>query len=76
MKKILAGGFLSLIGSIWSLACCVAAGSNLVDGWSTPPGRFLTSVAQLGLTFPFVVSALAVVLGLVLMGFGLFSKEK
>ena len=49
MKNVLIGGLFALIGSIWALAISVAAGSNLVSGWSTPPGRFLTTVSEMGL---------------------------
>lgn len=38
MKRVLIGGFLSLIGSIWAMAVLFVAGSNLTSGWTTPPG--------------------------------------
>lgn len=39
MKRVLIGGFLSLIGSIWAMAVLFVAGSNLTSGWTTPPGE-------------------------------------
>ena len=48
MKRALIGGFISLLGTIWGLAIALAASNNLVSGWTTPPGRFLTSVSQMG----------------------------
>ena len=39
MKRALIGGFLSLIGSIWSLAIVFIAGNNLVSSWDTQLGR-------------------------------------
>ena len=45
MKRALIGGFISLLGTIWGLAIAVAASNNLVSGWTTPPGRFLSTVS-------------------------------
>lgn len=75
MKRALIGGFLSLLGTIWGLAVIVFVGNNLVSGWSTPPGRFLTSVSETGMAFPFVLSILFVVLGLVIMAIEFFRKD-
>jgi hypothetical protein len=33
MKKVLIGGFLSLIGTIWGLAIIVFVGNNLTSSW-------------------------------------------
>ena len=38
MKKVLIGGFLSIIGSIWALAMALVVENNLASSWSTPPG--------------------------------------
>ena len=75
MKRVLIGGFLSLLGTIWGLAVILFVGNNLVSGWSTPPGRFLTSVVELDMTLPFVVAILFVLLGLVIMGVEYFKKD-
>ena len=76
MKNVLIGGLVALIGSIWALAVSVAAVSNLVSGWSTPPGRFLTTVLEMGL-LPVLLPALAAVLfGLCLLLVEYFRKEK
>lgn len=75
MKRTLIGGFLSLIGTIWALAIIVFAGSNLVSGWSTPPGRFLTTVMETGVTFPLVLAILFLVLGLVILGVEYFRRD-
>lgn len=70
MKRVLIGGFLILIGSIWGLAICVFCGMNLTDAWPTPPGRFLTTVFETGMTLPFVLAIVFIVLG-----FSIFVKE-
>lgn len=75
MKKAIIGGFLSLIGTIWGLAIIVFAGNNMVSGWSTPPGRFLTTVSESGMTLPMVIAFLLLA-GLLIMGIEYFRKEK
>ena len=76
MKRGMIGGFLALIGSIWTLAIGYIAGNNLVSGWSTPPGRFLTTVSEMGLTWLFGIAIALTVLGIGLMAVELFQKEK
>ena len=75
MKRALIGGFISLIGSIWALAITLLAVNDLVDAWSTPPGRFLTTVSELHLMVFFVISVVLVVLGIILMVIEYFRKE-
>lgn len=75
MKRALIGGFISLIGSIWTLAIIVLASNNLTDDWSTPPGRFLTTISELNMTFLFVISIVFVVLGIVIMLVEYFKKD-
>lgn len=75
MKRVLIGGFLSLLGTIWGLAVIVFVGNNLVSGWSTPPGRFLTTVSETGMTFPLIFAVLFLALGLIIMAVEFFKKE-
>lgn len=44
MKKVIIGGFLSLNGTLGDISVFITAANNMVCGWSTPPGRFLTTV--------------------------------
>lgn len=76
MKKIVTGGFLSLIGTIWVLAVILQASNNLVSGWTTPPGRLLTTVHEYGLTAVLAIAVLMTFAGIVLMLLGCFGKEK
>lgn len=76
MKRMIIGGFLSLIGSIWALAIVFLAGNNLVSGWSTPPGRFLSTVLEMDLFVIFALSILFVILGICIMIVEFFRKEK
>ena len=75
MKRVLIGGFISLIGSLWALAIIFLAGNNLTSGWVTPPGRLLTTISELDMTTLFVVSIVLVLLGIVLMIIEYFRKE-
>lgn len=76
MKRALIGGFISLLGTIWGLAIAVVASNNLVSGWSTPPGRFLSTVSQMGFVPLFVMAIVLIVLGLVMMAIEYFKKDK
>ena len=76
MKRALIGGFLSLIGSMWAMAVMFVAGNNLTSGWSTPPGRFMTTVAEMGLTEVFGMAVLLVVLGIAVMLVELVRRDR
>ena len=76
MKRALIGGFLSLIGSIWTLAIVFIAGNNLVTSWDTELGRFWSTVIEMDLMFLLVIAVAFIVLGIVLMAIELFRKEK
>lgn len=75
MKRALIGGFIALIGSIWTLAIIMTAANNLVSEWATPPGRLLTTISELYMTPFFVISIAFVVLGIVLMLIEYFRKD-
>jgi len=72
----LVGGFLALIGSIWGAAIFIACGMNLVSGWSTPPGRFFSTVSEVGLTLPLVFAVIVMLVGLVILVKEYFTKDK
>jgi len=76
LKKVLIGGFLSLIGTIWCLTVIIFAGTNLVSGWSTPPGRFFTTVIETGMMLPLVIAFVLLVIGLFIMVIEYFKKDK
>jgi len=75
MKKVLIGGFLSLIGTIWGLAIIVFVGNNLTSSWEKPPGRFLTTVIELNMVIPMVIVFIFLIFGLIVMGVEYFKKE-
>lgn len=79
MKKAIIGGFVSLVGTLGIMTAFITAGSSLVnmqDGWSTPPGRFLTWLSELGMTPLLVLSSIITILGLIMLGIEYFKKEK
>ena len=76
MKRAIIGGFVSLIGSIWSLAVIISANNYSIDGWTTPPGKLLTQIAQSNLTLWFAASVILVLLGIILMAVEFFRKDK
>lgn len=75
MKRVLIGGFLSLIGSIWSIVVGMFAMKSLVSSWSTPPGRFVTTIISMGVMPLFAASIAFVLLGVVIMAVEYFRKE-
>lgn len=75
MKRTLIGGFLALIGTIWELAVILFAGNNLASAWSTPPGRFFTTVLETGMLFPFVLATALLVAGLAILLVEYFRRE-
>lgn len=75
MKRAFIGGFLSLIGSLWTLAFLLLASNNLVSDWSTPPGRLLTTISKLQLMPWFVISVAFIILGIAIMAIEYFRKE-
>ena len=75
MKRAIIGGFISLIGSIWTSAVIISANNYPIDGWSTPPGKLLTQITESNLTMWFGVSIATVVLGIVLMAIEYFKKD-
>lgn len=76
MKKVLIGGFLSLIGSIWSLGIIFLAGNNLVSSWDSQLGRFWSTILEMDLMAVFVLSILFIIFGIVLMVVELFRKDQ
>ena len=75
MKRVLIGGFMSLIGSIWALTVVLLAANNLTSEWATPPGRLLTTISELSMMPLFVLSSVFVLLGMILMALEYFRKE-
>ena len=67
MKRAIIGGFISLVGSIWTLAVVISANNYAIGEWFTPPGKLLTQIAESDLTLWFGISIVLVILGIVIM---------
>ncbi len=76
MKRAIIGGFISLIGSIWTLAVIISANNYAIDGWTTPPGKLLTQISESNLTLWFAISIVLVVFGIILMAVEYFKKNE
>ncbi|MBR5869483.1 MAG: hypothetical protein IKZ09_00475 [Clostridia bacterium] len=76
MKRVLIGGFFSLIGSIWVLPMIFYASENLVSSWPTRLGRLWTTMIQLNIMPMFVAAVVLIAVGITIMVTELFRKEK
>lgn len=75
MKRALIGGFFSLLGTIWGLAVIVAASGNPVTAWDPTIGRLMSTIIEMGLVFPLVLSSIFVLLGVTAMVAEYFRKD-
>lgn len=77
MKRAVIGGFLSLIGSIWTLAALLVGGAYVdqIDSWYTPPGRYGSALIESGMLAPLIVGGILLACGLVVMGMEYFKKD-
>ena len=66
---------MSLIGTLGNLAVFITSANNMVSGWSTPPGRFLTTVSELNMTSLLVFSSIVLALGVIIMAIEYFKKD-
>ena len=75
MKKAIIGGFTSIIGTLGVMSVFIVGANNMVGGWRTPPGRFLSTVPEIGMMPLLVCSFIFLIIGLVIMGIEYFKKE-
>lgn len=76
MKKIVAGGFLSLVGSIWALAILVSASNSLVNEWVTETGRLMSTVIEMKMMFPLILCVICIAFGIIMMLVESFRRDK
>lgn len=75
MKKVIAGGFLTLSGTIGVVASYMMASTTLVTHWNY--NRYLTSIFQKGgFGVLFVISLAMLVVGLILMLIGCIDQKE
>lgn len=75
MKKIVAGGFLSIIGCLLVLPILLGAVLNPTTSWFTPPGRLITTISESGMLLFFMVAIILLILGIVLIIRGAFKRD-
>ena len=75
MKRALIGGWLALLGTIWGAGVLIATSQMLVDSWDPAVGRLLSTILKKQLIIPFVIAALFLIFGLVIMAVEFFKKE-
>ncbi len=75
MKRTLIGCWLTLLGTIWGGGVLIAASQMLVDSWNPDVGRLMTTIWEQRLIFPFVISVIFVILGLIIMAVDYFKKD-
>ena len=76
MKKIVAGGFLSLVGSICALAILVSASNSLVNEWVTETGRLMSTVIEMKMMCPLILSVICIAFGIIMMLVESFRRDK
>lgn len=76
MKKIVAGGFLSLIGSVWLLPILLTAVIEPTSEWTTPPGKLLTSIMESGMILFFIIAVVLIISGIILIVHGISQEDK
>ena len=75
MKRVLIGGFMALLGTLWGAGVIIAASQMLVTSWDPAIGRLMATVLERGLALPFIVSALFLLFGIVIMIAEFFRKK-
>ena len=74
MKKVIIGGFLAVVSSIWAIAIGAYVQFNLVSDWHG--SRFWSSASQLGVILPLIISLIILTLGIVIMCIEYFRKDR
>ena len=74
MKKTIIGGVLAIIGTLGHLAVIIIAAKNIASEWSTPPGRLLSTVCELGMLGILFIFFAILITGLVVLGIEYFKK--
>ncbi len=64
-----------MIGSIMMMTFSISESSMMTTGWSTPPGKFLSAIAEADVSFAFWASIIFIVLGCVILTIEYLKKE-
>ncbi len=65
-----------MTGSILSLPVLFTAVISPASEWTSPPGRFLTSIWESGMTLFFIITVILVISGVILIVNGISKEDK
>lgn len=74
MKRVIIGGFLSVISSILAIVIGAYVQFNLAPSWSGS-SRFWSSASQLGVIVPLIISLIILALSIIIMCIEYFRKN-
>lgn len=65
MKRLLSGGFLATIGSVWTAFAILYTDARLdeLTGWSEPPGEFITGAFECLAIIPLLIGLVMMIVG-------------
>lgn len=75
MKKVIIGGFLIVVSSLWAIVIGAYVQFNLASTYYGG-SRFWSSASQLGVIVPLIISLIILALGIIIMGIEYFRKDK
>lgn len=76
MKRIVIGAILLLTGAVWLIVLSLFILNNITTSWTSPPGRFISTLIELDMTNLFIIPIFLFVLGLIILVIEYFSKSK
>lgn len=74
MKRVIIGGFLAVISSIWAIVIGAYVQFNLAPSWSGS-SRFWSYASQLGVIVPLIISLIILALSIIIMCIEYFRKD-
>lgn len=75
MKKVIIGGFLTVISSIWAIVIGTYVQLNLASSWKGS-SRFWSSALELGVIVPLIISLIILALGIIILCIEYFRKDR
>lgn len=75
MKKVIIGGFLTVVSSIWAIIISAYVQLNLAARYGGS-SRFWSSASQLGVIAPLIISLIFLALGIIIMCIEYFRKDR
>ena len=75
MKRVIIGGFLAIISSIWAIVIGAYVQLNLAGSWSGG-SRFWASASQLGVIVPLIISLIILALSIIILCIEYFRKDR